>query len=179
MPAREGNASRKSPEPDEKAVECLEYEMTHEDLLVANMPKQVRTLKVALDSGAGDNVAGPQDVEGMTIHDSEGSRAGRHFVAANGHRIRNEGEVRARFKDLGADSTYDSVVQVADVSRPLFSVSRLCDKGAKVIFDKHEGRVIKNGRVVSRFPRQGGLYVANLNIDDSPASGFTGQGGKE
>jgi hypothetical protein len=161
-----------------EAAKCLEYELTSDDLLVANMPKPKRTIQVALDSGAGDNVAGPQDVEGLTVVESEGSRSNRHFVAANGQKIANEGQVHARMHDGGTESTFDSVFQIASVSRPLYSVSRLCDHGAKVIFDKNEGRVVRNGKVVSRFPRKGGLYVADLDLSETPAADFAGQGSK-
>ena len=180
MAIASGEGSTQWPVSDEgsRAVEICEYETTPEDLLVANLPKPKRLIKVALDSGAGDHVAGPTDIEGLRVEESEGSRNGRHFVAANKQRIANEGQVRARLKDEG-NRPFDTIFQVADVSRPLYSVSRLCDHGCSVTFDANEGRVTKKGQLLARFKRSGGLYVADLGMDETPAPAvFAGQGGK-
>jgi len=53
-------------------AKCLEVEMSHTELLAApssNIRK--RTIKVAMDSGAGDHVASPEDVEGFAVEESQ------------------------------------------------------------------------------------------------------------
>jgi len=136
-----------------------------------------------LDSGAGEHVANADDVAAMTVRPSTGSKNNRHFVAANGQRIPNQGEVTMRLKGSSGDVT--STFQVAPVTRPLHSVSRMCDMDCEVKFTKKEGVVTKNGKVIARYPRVGGLYVAEFEaIDramaDSPGndSDFTRQGVK-
>jgi len=62
------------------------------------------------------------------------------------------------------------------VTRPLHSVSRMCDEGCEVMFTKTEAIVKKNGKVVSRYPRKGGLYVRSVKIragSNSRPKGFT------
>ena len=58
----------------------------------------------------------------------------------------------------------NSVFQIARVSRPLYSVSRVCDAGCEVSFNQTEGKVTKNGKVIAVFPRRGGLYVGTLMV---------------
>jgi hypothetical protein len=78
--------------------------------------------------------------------------------------------------DIGA--MINSVFQVAQVSRPLYSVSKICDSGCDVTFNKTEGRVLKNGKLIATFPRRGGLYVNTFLVKPSDPSkhkemGFT------
>jgi hypothetical protein len=163
------------------AVRCLELEMTEQEIM-AVAPKKTM-IRPALDSGAGEHVASADDVAAMTIRPSTGSKNNRHFVAANGQRIPNQGEVTMKLRDSSGDVT--STFQVAPVTRPLHSVSRMCDMDCEVKFTKTEGVVTKNGKVIARYPRVGGLYVAEFEaadkvMNDSPGndSDFTRQGVK-
>ena len=75
-----------------------ELEPMAQDIL--NMLPKVTLLKAALDSGAGDHVASAMDLEGIKIHESEGSRRGRNFSAANGDNIPNLGEAKLGLRDV-------------------------------------------------------------------------------
>jgi len=170
--------TRQTPEdtPARIDAKCLEVEQTATELLAApsaNIRK--RTVKIAIDSGAGDHVASPDDVEGFAIVESANSRANKNFVAANGGKIKNHGEAVVKMKNHNGRRVA-STFQVAQVTRPLYSVSKLCDAGYKVEFEAHEARVIKNNKVAHTFPREGGLYVAEMSVGDEPASTFVGQG---
>ena len=59
----------------------------------------------------------------------------------------------------------------------------MCDEGCVVTFTATEGIVTKDGKVVARFAREGGLYVAEMTIlgsaDDPKPSPFTRQGDEE
>ena len=161
-------------------VGCLEVESGDEEVLAMAAP---RTIKVAADSGAGDHVAAADLVGAHLVVPSAGSRRGRHFVAANSDRMRNQGEARLRLSDPKAGTTLHSTFQVADVTRALYSVSKMCDEGCVVTFSATEGLVTKDGQVVARFAREGGLYVAEMEIVGSTAdaapSPFTGRGSEE
>ena len=84
---------------------------------------------------------------------------------------------------ITAGTTLHSTFQVADVTRALYSVSKMCDEGCVVTFSATEGIVSKDGQVVARFAREGGLYVAEMEIVGSTAdaapSPFTGRGSEE
>jgi hypothetical protein len=166
---------------EELDVKIVEVEQTVTQLL-ATQPMSIRSraMRVALDSGAGDHVASPHDVEGFAIVPSEYSKAGRNFVAANGGKIINHGEATMKMKNEKGKKIA-STFQVADVTRPLYSVSKLCDAGYKVEFDGDEAVVTrkKTGKVVQSFKREGGLYVTEVHVGDDGgqlASTFVRQG---
>ena len=120
--------------------------------------------EVVLDSGAADHVADSSDTPGYEIKESAGSKAGACFVAANGERIPNRGEVTL---DLRAGSVpIKSTFQVSRISRPLWSVGKVCDAGYEVTFNK-DGASIKHaatGKPVSSFERKQGLYVSKMQL---------------
>ena len=161
-------------------VGCLEVESGDEEIMAMAAP---RTIKVAADSGAGDHVAAAELVGAHLVVPSAGSRNGRHFVAANGDRMQNRGEAKLKLNGPKAGTTLHSTFQVADVTRALYSVSQMCDEGCQVTFTASEGTVTKDGKVVARFVREGGLYVAGVEIVGSTAdaapSPFTGRGAEE
>jgi hypothetical protein len=130
-------------------------------------------IEIALDSGAGEHVASRSAAAGYPVVESAGSRAGQHFVAAGGARIPNEGQftLALRSGDLEKKKGKDikSTFQVAKVTRPLWSVGRICDEGFEVKFTSNEAYVlIKEGKEVCKFNRKGGLYVVELHLK-SPA----------
>ena len=121
---------------------------------------------IALDSGAVDHVIGPDDLPSSAVIGSvTGARVGRSFVAANGEPMHTHGEVMLAC-DGGDDGHSTASFAVTDVSRPLQSVSRMCDQGFEVLFTGRVARVRdpKTGRIVARFPRRGGLYVRDVRI---------------
>jgi len=64
-----------------------------------------------------------------------------------------------------------SIFQVADVTRALYSVSKICDDGCEVYFTATEAVITNDGKVVTRFAREGGLYCAEMEI--KPDNGET------
>ena len=64
---------------------------------------------------------------------------------------------------------YRARYQITDVTRPLNSVSRVCDQGNNVLFTKTGGWIINHetGRY-TWFPREHGVYVLHSWIKDSP-----------
>ena len=159
-------------------LKCLEVEECVEELLTVHVP---RTIKIAIDSGAGDHVAGRGLVGDRRVRPSRGSRSGRHFIAANGDKIANQGEADLHMVEPRGGGIR-SVFQVADVTRALYSVSKMCDDGCEVHFDKDKGVVTRNGRHVATFIREGGLYTIEMAIkgDDEEEIGsrFTRPGAK-
>ena len=95
--------------------------------------------------------------------------------------MQNQGEMVLRMEapnGTETDTQVDTLFQVADVVRPLFSVSEICDRGNNTMtFDKHKA-VVRNskGKVICIFKRQGNLYVAQMKIRNPKHSGFGGPG---
>ena len=133
---------------------------------------------VVLDSGAAEHVTDNVDALGYAIEPSPGSRAGKGFIAANGAKIANKGQMTLSLRaDDGRPIV--STFQVCETNRPLWSVGKICDSGCKVVFDSNKAEVIRKttGKPVCTFQRSGGLYVANLTLSNPKrSSSFTRQG---
>ena len=143
--------------------------------------------EVVLDSGAADHVADSVDAPGYSVQPSAGSKAGAGFIAANGARISNKGQMVLSFlSDTG--QKISSTFQVCQTNRPLWSVGKICDTGCKVIFSADQAAVVHNasGKTCCTFQRKNGLYVCTLNLKNpakandlvsgQESKGFTRQG---
>ena len=66
--------------------------------------------------------------------------------------------------------------QIADVSRPLVSVSAICEMGNRVVFGKTGGVVLNlaTGRETP-FHRKNGIYVLGMWLKNSEETGFHGR----
>ena len=115
--------------------------------------QEYSNFNVVLDSGAADHVVGISGTPGYEIKESAGSKAGSCFVAANGERIPNRVEVCLDMKHghVPAKSTF----QISKISKPLWSVGKLCDAGCKVEFGKAAAVVTHafSGKKVAEFQR--------------------------
>ena len=127
-----------------------------------------------VDSGASDHVVPANEIPGIETVAGEASKKQVHYVAADGGRIPNLGEQHLQL--IMADNKRVRVTfQVADVTRPILSVSRLSEAGHKVSFSK-EGGTITHGvsGAVIPFTRFKGVYVLEAWVDE-PVAGFPRQ----
>ena len=135
-------------------------------------------IEVTLDSGCVDHILDLGDAPGYEafVAESPGSKRGQRYVVGNGGRVPNEGQLVLNLEHevkAGDPSMLRSTFQVAEVTRPLMSVSRICDLGLKVVFDKDEALVVNaESKTVARFERRGGLYIARMRL--KPPEGFPG-----
>jgi len=134
----------------------------------ARTPKYTK-LKVALDSGAGAHVINKKDAPGYLVKPSAMSRAGAAFLAADGGRIPNYGEVRVNmvsFDSQGGAHKICSRFEAADVTRALWSVGLICDSGLDVRFSSEKAVVVdQGGTEVCVFNRVNGLYIAEVDVE--------------
>ena len=135
---------------------------------------------ITMDSGAGNNVMPRRMViRKSDIRESEGSRNGVHYVAANNGRIPNEGEYDLQFNTVEGNEQC-LTFQIAEVNKALCAVSNLVDRGYRVVFDKD----VKTGQdtsymmhkgtgVTTRFRRTRNVWVLDAFVDNK--SGSNGQ----
>ena len=92
---------------------------------------------ITADSGAGDPVIPRRMVNSKKVRPSAGSRRGLHYVSATDHRIPNVGEINLEFQ---TEEGYDEsiIFQVADVNKPLMSISDRVDRNCRVVFDQND-----------------------------------------
>ena len=85
-------------------------------------------IRAVVDSGAGQSVGPRSLADPSKIKPSAGSKAGQCFTSASGDSLPNEGElVLAAVSEDGR--SMQATFQVADITRPLLSVSKICEKG--------------------------------------------------
>ena len=140
---------------------------------------KVVKVDATIDSGA-EAVVAPKGVIPGALVDSEMSRYGKHYRAANGSKIKNFGQTEAEFK-TEEGHICKLLFQVADVERVLVGVTPLTQSGHEVTLGKDKGEIlhVSSGRRIS-LPRRGGVYHLPMYflVSDgaAPASGFAGQG---
>jgi hypothetical protein len=138
-------------------------------------------VEVTMDSGSIDHVMNDEEAPYIAVVESKRSREGRHYAGANGDAIKNEGEMHMKMQDPDADfPPLNAVFQSAKVTRPLCSVSKICDShpSVKVSFDSKVCLVTKGDNTLAKFNRRGGLYVCRMKIrkgagERDKAAGFT------
>ena len=92
---------------------------------------------------------------------------------ANGHRTSNRGEQQVMAVTHSGQGIKFKA-QVTDVHRPLMSVSRICDKGNRVVFES-QGGYIESLSTGERIHVRRDHNVYRLKVD-VPESGFGRQG---
>ena len=155
-------------------INCMEF-VEDEEHVLANTEEEYPEVEfeVALDSGSVVHVCAAADTLGYLLEESPGSRREQKFLMGDGGRLPNQGQKHLK---LGSEQCADisSTFQIADVTRPLMSVGKICDEGLTVEFAKTRAVVLdKDKKIVCIFERQsGGLYVANMRLR---APGFARQ----
>ena len=135
---------------------------------------------ITLDSGCVDHIIDLGDAPGYAafLVDSEGSKRKHGYLVGNGARVPNQGQINLMLEHnkglTDGVNLIKSTFQVAGVTRPLMSVSRVCDLGMECRFKKDEALIVNSdGNTVAKFSRVGGLYVARMKL--KPPEGFNGQ----
>ena len=131
------------------------------------------TKGMTVDSGAADNVM-PRKMlrKGNRVRESEASKNGVYYVAADNGRIPNEGEVDFPFETKDG-SQHKWTFQVANVNKVLAAVSAMVDSGHRVTFEKdmHTGRDLsyivnkKTGQAI-KMRRDRNVWVIDTYVND-------------
>ena len=120
-------------------------------------------------------MAPPSMAPKVNIRPSEGSRRGQKFTSTSKHRLPNLGEQLLEAVTESGDET-NVLFQIADVNRPLVSMSAICEMRNRVIFGR-SGGVVQNlsTGVETPFHRKNGIYVLSLWVKNEERQGFTGR----
>ena len=96
---------------------------------VVQPPDQWVEIEVTVDSGACVTVMPRKCCEGISILQNALSRAGVEYEVANGAGLLNLGERQCEVMTAGSDVPKRIVFQVADVHKPLLSITACADMG--------------------------------------------------
>ena len=134
--------------------------------------EQWETISMVIDSGAAESVAPVGTAAWMQAMPSDGSKRGQTYLSASGERLANLGEKRIpgiTNENRNATATF----QIAEVTRALCSVSKICDQGNEVHFHAKGGYITNRKGQRTHFKRDNNVYVLELHTKvGSPNTGF-------
>jgi len=160
---------------DEETLNVLDYEDGGEDDdMIATAIESVK-IKPAIDSGAVANVVHPAELpDGVEVVPND---TGTHFTGAGGGRIKRFGSCVTKLSSEHGD--VGCGWQLADVTRPLHSVSTVCgpqehptgkqdvlfnNKKCVVVPPGIVEEILKRVRPVAQYDRTGNLYVGEMTM---------------
>ena len=122
-------------------------------------------IEVVVDSGAVDHVIPESAAPMFTIQETEVSRNGMYYVAANGGKIYNNG-----IKDVKGqtNSGINAVMrfQVAKVTKALGAVKKICAAGNRVVFDDAGSYIEDKGSgIKTKIREDSGRCLLDLFVD--------------
>ena len=125
-------------------------------------------LEVTVDSGACDTVIPLGVIDHVQLHDSPGSLRNQAYEAANGSSIYNVGERRCVVGTSWESPPKIMHFQVADVKKPLLSITRVADMGFECVLGRRGGYLLdtQSGEHIP-IQRKGSLYAMSLWVRDS------------
>ena len=135
-------------------------------------------VEMTLDTGASVHAINRLDLPGFKVEESPGSRVGQRFQAAGGPLIPNEGQILLSMIAPGTNKELRCNVQVAAVTRPLLSVTKMTENGKLSVLCKKDVALIldENQNTLATFHRQGGLYVAMMKVKNPRFTPFARPG---
>ena len=135
-------------------------------------------IECCLDTGSSVHALNRLEIPGCEISESPGSRVGQQFQAAGGGLIDNEGQALLTMVPQDADTPHPVSInmQVAKVTRPLISVPKLTegDKLKVTCMSKEAHVLTTENKLVARFKKKHGLYVATMRIKNPKWTPFAG-----
>ena len=178
----EPNTLKKTCTDENTLAPVLEYETSEgEDssdegeILAAG---EVVEVEVAADTGAVAHVVGPKDLpKSLRVVKPKGKV--RNFVGPKGETIDNYGTAEVEMEQEDG-RILGGCFNVADVCRPLHSISTITDQAHDMLFMRNKAVVVPEGtfdkilamiKPIITYPRKGGLYVAKMKITDPSQRG--------
>ena len=125
-------------------------------------------VKSIMDSGASAPVAPPSMAPKVPIVESPGSKRCKMYNTASAQKLPNLGQQHLHAVTSAGTET-GVLFQIADASKPLVSVSTICERGNRVVFGKGGGYIhsLASGDKTS-FYRQNGIYVLEMWLLNEP-----------
>ena len=130
---------------------------------------------VTYDTGAGESVAPQSAFPGCTVKPNGAKARGIHYLAANGRKIDNEGDM-AVSGQTDEFQRRSILFQAAKVSKPLFAGAQAAEAGFRTVLDGKDGSYMehKASGQKTKLHLENGVYVFYLWIKQS--EGFTRSG---
>ena len=144
-------------------------------------PEEWEEIEVTVDSGACVTVMPKGMCMGISVLENSLSREGAEYEVANGQSIPNLGERRCEVMTAGSTTAKHITFQVADVHKPLLSITACADMGFDCFLGS-EGGMLRDRHTHEIIPldRKGTLYTMKMWVRQDPSINisqpFVGQG---
>jgi len=172
--------SQNSPKSDKSSkdiLNLLEHKAKEAENIISAVEECWEQMSILIDSGSTETVAPEKSLIGYELISTDWSETGKGYSAANGTDIPNLGEKIV--KGQTSNGMWCTMrFQICNVTKPLGSVSRICQAGSRVVFGPpEEGSYIEHiiTRKRTMLRQSKGLYYLDMWI--APASTFPRQGG--
>ena len=144
-------------------------EVPRSGISAVQRPDEWVLIDVTVDSGACVSVMPAGLCTGISIVDNDLSRGGVEYEVANGESIANLGERRCQVMTVGSMIPKQITFQVADVHKPLLSITACSDLGFDCYLGK-EGGSLRNRMTGEVIPleRRGSLYSLRMWVRQDP-----------
>ena len=137
-------------------------------------PDEWIEIEITVDSGVCFTVMPRFLCKGISILQNRLSREGVEYEVANGAHIPIFGERRCEFMTLGSRSCKRIVLQVADVHKPLLSISGCVDMGFDCYLGDQGGYLLdRHSDEKIPLERRGNLYIMRAWIRQDPGVNFS------
>ena len=173
----DGAASRNTERQSLTSISLLQ-EVRRSGISAVNRPEEWIAIDVTVDSGACVTVMPPGLCPGIQIIQNDLSQNGIQYEVANGESIDNLGEKRCQVMTIGSMCPKKIVFQIADVHKPLLSVTACSDMGYDCYLGKEGGNLRDRvtGEIIP-LERRGSLYTLRMWVrqwSESPSPSFQG-----
>ena len=130
-------------------------------------------IEITIDSGACDTVMLARMCSHISVVETPESKRGMEYEVANGETIPNMGERRCILMSEDSEVAKHITFQVADIHKPLLSVSKCADLGFQCLLGKDGGELVDE-QSGERIPlhRRGNLYFMRAWIRENPSEDF-------
>ena len=144
-------------------------ELPRSGISAVQRPDEWVLIDVTVDSGACVSVMPAGLCTGISIVDNDLSRGGVEYEVANGESIASLGERRCQVMTVGSMIPKQITFQVADVHKPLLSITACSDLGFDCYLGK-EGGSLRNRMTGEVIPleRRGSLYSLRMWVRQDP-----------
>ena len=121
-----------------------------------------KAISTLIDSGASDSVAPPGMFPEVKVLETNASRAGVQYTAAGGHKIPNLGMSRPVVYTTDGECNV-MTFQLASISKPLASVSKIAGKNHRVVFEEPKSYIqCKSSGKKTYLRPSGGVYFLDV-----------------
>ena len=132
-------------------------------------PEEWVEIEVTVDSGACVTIMPASMCSGIPVIETDLVREGVEYEVANGEALPNMGERRCEVMTIGSLTPKRITFQVADVHKPLLSITACSDMGYDCFLGK-EGGTLRDRITGEQIPleRKGSLYTLKMWVRQDP-----------